>query len=88
MILEGVNLSSKEKADIITAADLHDIGKIGISDIILHKEGQLSDEEFAEMKKHPVIGANLFVDIKGYQDISGYIKHHHERGDGRGYPDD
>lgn len=87
LILEGVNLSSKEKADIITAADLHDIGKIGISDIILHKEGQLSDEEFAEMKKHPVIGANLFVDIKGYQDISGYIKHHHERVDGRGYPD-
>lgn len=87
LILEGVNLSGKEKADIITAADLHDIGKIGISDIILHKEGQLSDEEFAEMKKHPVIGANLFIDINGYQNISSYIKHHHERMDGRGYPD-
>lgn len=87
LILEGINLSSKEKADIITAAELHDIGKIGISDLILNKEGRLSEDEFAEMKRHPVIGANLFVDIDGYHDISNFIKFHHERVDGRGYPD-
>lgn len=87
LILEGVNLSSKEKADIITAAELHDIGKIGISDNILHKNGQLSAAEFEEMKRHPAIGASLFVDIDEYQDISSFIKFHHERVDGNGYPD-
>ena len=87
LILEEISLSKKEKQDIITAAELHDIGKIGVSDFILHKEGKLSDKEFEQMKQHPVIGANLFVDIQGYEDIRKFIKHHHERMDGKGYPD-
>lgn len=84
---KGVNLSHKEKTTIITAAELHDIGKIGISDYILHKNGKLSEEEFEEIKQHPSIGASLFVDIDDYQDISSFIKYHHERVDGKGYPE-
>ncbi len=78
---------------ITTASALHDIGKIGIDDKILNKPGRLTPEEFDEMKKHTVIGASMLDSLEQYQN-EPLIKAaheiclwHHERYDGRGYPD-
>ena len=69
------------------AAVLHDIGKIGVPDDILHKPSKLSDKEWEAMRKHPVTGAEIVTHIKGLRDLIGGIRHHHERYDGKGYPD-
>lgn len=65
---------------------LHDVGKIGVPERVLQKEGKLTDEEFALIKKHPKIGARILGDIKQIEDIIPGVLHHHERWDGRGYP--
>jgi putative nucleotidyltransferase with HDIG domain len=65
---------------------LHDLGKVGISDTILNKPGKLTDEEFASMKDHPVIGAQIISGIAFLEPLLPYIAQHHERYDGRGYP--
>ncbi|HEX8856224.1 MAG TPA: diguanylate cyclase [Thermoleophilaceae bacterium] len=64
---------------------LHDIGKIGISDSILQKPGKLDDHEWAEMRKHPELGARI-LDGANLEDISAWVLAHHERPDGGGYP--
>ena len=69
------------------AALLHDIGKVGVPDAVLFKNGPLDDEERLLIRGHPVIGANLLADIPSMCDIYPCILHHHERYDGRGYPD-
>lgn len=69
------------------AAVLHDIGKIGVPDDILHKPSKLSAKEWVAMKKHPVTGAEIVTHIKGLRDLIGGIKYHHERYDGKGYPE-
>jgi HD-GYP domain-containing protein (c-di-GMP phosphodiesterase class II) len=66
---------------------LHDIGKIGISDRILQKSGKLTAEEWAEVRKHPVIGYQMCADIEMLEPAAQIIRHHHERWDGMGYPD-
>ena len=66
---------------------LHDIGKIAVPDRILQKAGPLNEEEWKEMKKHPVIGANVLSHVRGLWDIVPAVRHHHERYDGKGYPD-
>ncbi|WP_459076745.1 HD-GYP domain-containing protein [Herbivorax alkaliphila] len=68
------------------AAILHDIGKIGISPNILNKNGKLNDAEFEEIKKHPQIGYNILKDIKFLKEAVCGILQHHERYDGKGYP--
>jgi putative nucleotidyltransferase with HDIG domain len=65
---------------------LHDIGKIGISDIILHKPGPLSPEEWEVMRLHPDIGARIIEDIPFLQETIPIIRYHHERWNGSGYP--
>ncbi len=76
------------KIDIIkSAALLHDIGKIGIDKKILNKTGNLDNEEFSTIKTHAEIGATIIADLSYLTNISDIIKHHHERNDGRGYPD-
>lgn len=67
-------------------AILHDIGKIGVSDIILHKDGRPTNEEFDLIKKHPVIGASLIEKVSFLHDVVPFIKYHHEKIDGTGYP--
>ena len=67
------------------AGVLHDIGKLGISDAILHKPGQLDADEWAEMQRHPELGARI-LEHANLRDITGWVLHHHERIDGRGYP--
>src|SRR5690606_4748785 len=69
------------------AGILHDIGKIGISDLILNKVGKLTDEEFEIVKSHTTIGAQMVRPIGFLQGISLIIKHHHERYGGGGYPE-
>ncbi len=66
---------------------LHDIGKIGTPDAILQKAGKLSDEEFAKMKEHPVAGFNILSGLKMLTDELVIVRSHHERYDGKGYPD-
>ncbi|MCR5147231.1 MAG: HD-GYP domain-containing protein [Clostridia bacterium] len=65
----------------------HDIGKIGIEDSILFKETRLSDDEFAKMKRHPAIGVEMLENKAIFKKIIPIVKYHHERYDGKGYPD-
>ena len=69
------------------AAVFHDFGKIGIPDEILCKAGRLTDEEFEIMKKHPTIARDLLSSLELLSDLLPAITHHHERWDGKGYPD-
>ncbi len=73
--------------DVYFAGLLHDVGKIGIPNNIINKEGKLTDEEFAEIKKHPVIGKQILSSISKSPYLSIGANYHHERYDGRGYPD-
>ncbi|MEK4081071.1 HD-GYP domain-containing protein [Solibacillus sp. FSL K6-1126] len=66
---------------------LHDIGKVNIPDSILTKSGSLTDEEYDIIKTHPVVGAEAIRDVDGIADNIDVIYHHHERWDGKGYPD-
>ncbi len=79
--------SQEEIAKLNVSGNLHDIGKIGIPDSILLKPGQLTDEEFEIIKKHPVIGSNIIGHFGMWTDEQSIIRHHHERFDGKGYPD-
>jgi HD-GYP domain-containing protein (c-di-GMP phosphodiesterase class II) len=83
--LDSVSIS--EAATIISAARIHDLGKIGIPDRYLHKPGALTPEERLDMERHPVIGAQILQPLSLYQDALSIVRHHHERWDGRGYPD-
>lgn len=82
-----MNLSSDELSDLKYAAGLHDIGKVAISRRILNKLGKLTDDEFAIMKQHSTIAIRILEKIDGLQGAAPMIKHHHERYDGKGYPD-
>jgi len=75
------------KETLHISALLHDIGKIGIRDNILNKDRLLTDEEYAEVKRHSEIGANILGPIKELGEIIDVVKFHHERFDGTGYPD-
>ncbi|MBA3314072.1 MAG: HD-GYP domain-containing protein [Planctomycetota bacterium] len=66
---------------------LHDVGKIGVDDQILRKNGPLTDEEFAQVKKHPVIGYNILSSLKNLRHVLPGVRNHHESFDGTGYPD-
>ena len=66
---------------------LHDVGKIGVPEAVLQKPGRLTDEEFEQIKQHPAIGAKILRDIKQIEDIIPGVLYHHERYDGKGYPD-
>ena len=70
-----------------TAALLHDIGKVGIPDEILHKPGPLSGREWEIMRQHPVIGERILRAIPGMGAVARVVRHEHERWDGGGYPD-
>ncbi len=77
----------EEKIEFIKeAAMLHDLGKVGIADHILHKKSKLNSKEFEEIKKHPQIGADIIRPIHSLHPIIPYLLYHHERWDGKGYP--
>tara|TARA_Y100001933_G_scaffold77866_1_gene79079 strand:- start:165 stop:1289 length:1125 start_codon:yes stop_codon:yes gene_type:complete len=87
LVLEKLDMDDERKEDVRIAAALHDIGKIGIPERVLNKPGSLTNDEFEIMKKHPSLGANLLSGLSGYEKISMYIRHHHEKFNGNGYPD-
>ena len=86
-IAKHMDLSADELENLKIAAILHDIGKIGVEDKILRKKEKLTEEEYKEMKKHPVIGAEIIGHIKQLKDIMPGMRYHHERADGKGYPE-
>lgn len=86
-IADVIGCTQEEKDALRFGGYLHDIGKIGVKDIILLKPGRLSPEEYEEIKKHPVIGDNIVQPLGSLSLERLLIRHHHERYDGRGYPD-
>ncbi len=85
-IAKQMLIDEDEIKDIKLAGLLHDIGKIGTYDYLLDKPGKLTREEFDIVKKHPDQGADILKEIKQLRDIIPYIKYHHEKLDGHGYP--
>ncbi len=86
-IAQEMGLTDSECEDIYIAGLLHDIGKIGIADAVLHKPGALNRAERALMMQHPVKGAQILQPVRGLQHLLPCVRHHHERYDGNGYPD-
>lgn len=86
-IAEEMNLSEDEKEAIRFGGYLHDIGKIGVRDFVLLKPGRLSEEEKAEIRLHPVIGGNIIKPIRFLPKERELVLYHHERFDGKGYPE-
>lgn len=86
-IAEAMGVSDKVIKEIANAAAIHDIGKIGIEENILRKNGKLTLEEYTEIKKHPAIGARIVQSVPFLEDAIPVILYHHERYDGKGYPD-
>ncbi|MBN2141523.1 MAG: response regulator [Desulfovibrionaceae bacterium] len=83
----GLNLERRDVESLRIAGVLHDIGKIGIPDRILNKPSALTDKEFEIMKTHPVVGRDILSRVTTLRDVLPLVYHHHERYDGRGYPD-
>jgi len=84
---ESLAIDREEISRIRTAALLHDIGKVGVPDEILHKPGALDDREWEIMRQHPVIGERILRAIPGLGAVARMVRHEHERWDGGGYPD-
>ena len=82
-----LNLPDEDIEKLRIGGLFHDIGKIGIPDSILLKESNLTDEEYAKIKEHPVIGYNMIQHATMFKNILDIVKHHHEKFDGNGYPD-
>lgn len=82
-----INLGEKKIENIRYAGLLHDIGKIGIKDSILTKPGKLNDEEYNQIKSHPLKGEEIIKSLPFLKEITKMVRHHHERFDGKGYPD-
>jgi energy-coupling factor transport system substrate-specific component len=87
MIAERYGFTKEEQENLRKAALLHDIGKISIPDRILNKPGKLTDEEYATMKSHVTRGAEILKDFTLIDHVVEGAQFHHERYDGKGYPD-
>ena len=86
-IARRAGFSETEQKDIYMIALLHDVGKIGVSDAIIKKPSKLTDEEYAVIKTHSVMGENILKNISEFPQLLIGARWHHERYDGRGYPD-
>ena len=86
-IAEYSGMSKEECEEVYYAALLHDVGKIGIPGDIINKAGKLTDEEYEKIKKHPALGAQILRSITEFPSLSIGANFHHERYDGRGYPE-
>lgn len=82
-----IGLPEIEQEHIRRGALLHDIGKVGVSELILNKPSKLSQEELAHIRTHPLKGCEMCRSLKSLQNSLNIIRHHHERVDGQGYPD-
>jgi len=85
-LAEQEQLDEEQIHMVYLAGLLHDIGKIGIEEAVLRKEGKLTEQEFNRIKQHPSIGAGILHEIKQMRDVMPGVLSHHERADGKGYP--
>lgn len=86
-IARRAGLSKEMQDDIYMMGLLHDVGKIGVPDAIINKPAHLTEEEFAVIRNHPVMGARILKNIKDFPKLITGARWHHERYDGKGYPD-
>ena len=86
-IAEEMGLSREQLAQLGDGARLHDLGKIGVRENVLNKKGKLTDEEYDHIKTHPHMGSQILGKMVAYHHLLPMVRHHHERWDGRGYPD-
>ncbi len=84
---EEMGLAEGDLEDLRVAGLVHDIGKMGISEEVLNKKGRLTDEEFEQVRKHPALGEQILRPVIQSERVLSFVRHHHERFDGRGYPD-
>lgn len=84
---DKLKLDNGQRYTLQLAASLHDIGKIGMPDSILKKADSLEDMEMNKAKDHPLIGSEILGEIEELAEVASIVRHHHERFDGKGYPD-
>jgi len=87
MVASELGLSDEQIENVRTAGRLHDIGKIGIRESVLHKHGPLTTEEFDHVKTHVLLGAQILAPLQHLREVISFVRSHHERHDGTGYPD-
>lgn len=87
MISDVMQLNDEQRYALKMGSILHDLGKIAIPDAILRKTDRLDEEEYAHIQRHTLIGANLIKEIVNDDEVLACVRHHHERMDGKGYPD-
>jgi len=86
-IAEEMRLPAASMQHIEDAAILHDIGKVAVDDRVLNKVGKLTDDDWTMIRRHPVTGADMVIRMSVMGKVGHWIRHHHERPDGKGYPD-
>ncbi len=86
LIGQKLGLSDKDLRTLQIGGLFHDVGKIGVPDSILQKEGKLTDDEYSQIKQHPNIGVHILSNATIFEDILPIVEHHHEKYDGTGYP--
>src|SRR4029077_19378264 len=86
-LADALGLNPRERKLLSLAATLHDIGKVGIPEAVLNKPGPLNEQEYRVIQEHPVIGERILTPIIRNKTVLAVIRGHHERMDGRGYPD-
>lgn len=85
-IADQLGLGARDREMVGVAAGLHDLGKLPMPDETLDKPGPLDEQEWAQVRLHPIVGEQLVVSV-GFVEIAPWVRHHHERPDGSGYPD-
>jgi putative nucleotidyltransferase with HDIG domain len=85
-VARALGWSEERIASLRVGGPLHDIGKLAVSDEVLCKEGRLDDDELAQIREHPKIGAKLLLRVTALREAIPYVLYHHERWDGTGYP--
>ena len=87
MVAAQLGCTDEQIEAVRTAGRLHDIGKIGIREEILNKQGPLTGEEYEQVKQHVTVGSQILAPLVHLKDVIGFVRSHHERWDGKGYPD-
>lgn len=87
MVAAQLGCPDEEVETVRTAGRLHDIGKIGIREEVLNKQGPLTDEEYEHVKQHTLVGSQILAPLVHLRDVIAFVRSHHERWDGFGYPD-
>jgi putative nucleotidyltransferase with HDIG domain len=86
VVARRLGWSEERLASLRVGGPLHDIGKLGVSDDVLSKEGRLNEDEYAQIREHPKLGAKLLLRVTALRQALPYVLYHHERWDGNGYP--